>query len=232
MADELLLGGEIGGGEGAGLFGDDGAEEEFAGGVDDVQENREGGYPGKIAAIEDELKGTGAGKRCFGLGGPFRGGAFSFDAVDDDRDYRAGDEDRGGEELQLVGGQREGTDGLAGGFGAEPSAERVADADHGEETFASRFGVKIVGESPDLRDDKDVDDADPDTEGYAFLLALGAEDGEDEEMRGEESREAGDEFDALDLSGDEGVEREEEHEEGGLADGGIRIAVSAAFGED
>ena len=90
----------------------------------------------------------------------------------------------------------------------------------------------MVGESPNLRDEKDVEDADPDIEGYAWLVALGAEDGEDEEMRGEESGEAGDEFDALDLSGDEGVEREEEHEEGGLAGGGVGLDVSAAFSED
>ena len=94
---------------------------------------------------------------------------------------------------------------MSGSFGAEPSAERAADADHGEEAFALRFGVKIVGESPDLLDGKDVDDADPDIEGYAILVALGAEDGEDGEMIGEESGEAGDEFDALDLSGGEGV---------------------------
>ena len=94
------------------------------------------------------------------------------------------------------------------------------------------FGIDIVGEGPDLGDDKDVENADPDVEGDAFLVALRAEDGEDEEMRGEEGCKAGDEFDALDLGGDEGVERDGEQEEGGLAGGGVSLAVSATFSEN
>ena len=52
--------------------------------------------------------------------------------------------------------------------GADPRAQRLADADERKQPAPLTFGVEVVRERPELRHDEHVDEADPDVEGDAF----------------------------------------------------------------
>ena len=58
---------------------------------------------------------------------------------------------------------------------ADPRAERRADADHRKQPPALAFRVEVVGEGPELRDDEDIEDAEPDVERHALAHAGSAQ---------------------------------------------------------
>ena len=68
----------------------------------------------------------------------------------------------GAEQHQLVDAER--LDQPVRDARAEDGAERGAEADDREQPLAFRLVVDVVGERPELRDDHQVEDADPDEE--------------------------------------------------------------------
>ena len=54
-------------------------------------------------------------------------------------------------------------------------ARRHADRDDGKQAAARLFAVDVVGERPELRDERHVEDADPDEEGHAHIRQTGGD---------------------------------------------------------
>ena len=140
------------------------------------------------------------------------------------------DEDRRAEQHQRVDAKR--LDQPVGYPRARHRAERGAEADDHEQALALFLGVDVVGEGPELRDDHQAEDADPDEEHDGERHAKLREDEEDHRARGERHRDDIDQLHAAELRHQPSVERNDESEHHDLTGGQIALELGRALAED
>ncbi len=105
--------------------------------------------------------------------------------------------------------------------GPDRAARRRADADDGEEPVARVLRVDVVRVRPELRDDREAEEAHPHVERHADERHPGVHrDREGEDVRREEQRHPDDEAHPVDPRGEPAVGGDEGHEDEGLAGGG------------
>ena len=104
-----------------------------------------------------------------------------------------------------------------------------ADHDDREQPIAGLLGVDVVGERPELRDQRHVEDADPDEEGDADIRHAGRHRRREQlDARDEEQRHAHQQPGAVDARREPAVERNESHQQQRLAGRGVRPHFGAA----
>ena len=230
--DELLLRRDVAGVKRMRLVAHQVSEHEFSRRVHDVEQHRQGRDQDQVAAAKDQGEPVARGQFLLGVAGHFRNGVARRDAIDRDDDGAANDQNRSGQQLKLIRRGLQHRDQPLRPQGSQPCSQAAADADHREEPLALRFRVDVVGEGPDLADDEDVEDADPDVEHHAFLRAADAGQVEDHQVGDEEQQQARNQLDADHLGADVAVQRNQEHQQRRLPGAGIGFHVRAAFGQD
>ena len=217
------------------LAGDQPIEQVTAGRVDDVQEHREDRDPEEVTILEDQRERAALADRLLvelrrlarelmALAG--------FALIDDERHGQGDEEDRGADEHQRVRREFPAAHERLDRGGAEPGAERRADADQREQPAALAFRVEVVRERPELRDHEDVENPHPDEEREAFADAVAPEHGKDQQVDGKKQPAHDDQTRALHARRDPAVERDDPHQEHRLRGRRVGLHLGAALRED
>ena len=115
---------------------------------------------------------------------------------------------------------------------AEDRAERGAEADDREQALAFRLVVDDVGERPELRDDHQDEDADPDEERDGERHAHLRQEVEHHQARREERRHGVDEAHARTARDQPGVERDDKRQHDHLAGRHVGLELGRPLAED
>ena len=202
-------------------------DEVLAGGVDQVEQHDQPRDQKEIPVAEHEAKP--AGRRFHRVG--CRAPAL-LTAVDPHVDAGAYRQQRRGDledDLRRKGCMEQ----PGGDERAERRAGRHADHDDRKEPGARFLRVEIVGERPELRDQGDVEDADPDEKGDADVWHARRHcEREQLEAGDEEQRDAKQQLRAADPRGKGAVQRDEADEYQRLARGRVGANLRAAAEED
>ena len=113
--------------------------------------------------------------------------------------------------------------------GSKRRPRRHADHDDREQPIAGLFGVDVVRERPELRDERHVEDTDPDEEGDADIRHAGRHRRREQlDARDEEQGDAHQQPGAVDAGREPAVERNESHQQQRLTGRGVRAHFGAA----
>src|SRR5689334_5190656 len=160
---------------------------------DDEGDEREitvGGDELEAALLAEALLGVLVFRRAARAG--FRAGIDEVGNDDANPEHRRGDE----QELEKT----ERTHQPTGDLGADDSAERAAEGDEAEQAPALLLAVEVVGEAPELRDDEDVEDSDPEIKRNRDRSLQLRQQIENDQISNEEQRHPGDQADAVHLA--------------------------------
>ena len=212
---------------------DDVAEDVLAGRVDPVRQHQHHRHQQQVSRLEHQREGL---RVLCGLGLRRR---YRFLArrqmralatVDVVRQEHLGAEHGGSEQEQLIDADR--LDQPVGDARAEHRAERGAKADDREQALALGLVVDDVGERPELRDNHQREDADPDEEGYGERDADLRQKVEHHEARREKRRHDIDEAHARSARDQLGVERHDEGQDDDLSGRHVGLELGRPLPED
>ena len=222
----LLVEARVRSGERGGVPGQEARDQVLARRVHDVQQNDEHRDRPQIRASEDQLKPAGRRQRRL------RPRVPRLTRIDDQvQPERHRQQDRRNLDDRLR-GETEAEE-MAGDVRSDRSARRHSDHDHRKEPVARRLVVDVVGVRPELRDERVVEDADPDEEGHADKRRV-RRDGEREELDvdHEKERHADEELHTIDFRREPAVRRHEPHQQNCLAGRRVRADFGTSAHEN
>src|SRR5262249_53423999 len=159
-----------------------------------------------IPAAEDQSEAVAGSELLFCMAGHLGNGIGGRNPVYGHEQGAADQQNRGGEQLKLIGGCLEHPYQSLGALGPQPGAQTAAPSYHREEPLSLTLRVDVIGEGPDLAHDENVEDPDPDVEYYALLKTANARNIEHPQVDDEENQQTDNQLDPAHLGASESVQ--------------------------
>jgi hypothetical protein len=204
-----------------GRLDDEPAEQVFATRIHEVERHGHQRDEQQVALLSNQREASHLVERPRAFGNVFRLLSAGVAPLDERGDDHARHQDAGGDQHQ--GKRTRRAHDIAGVHGSQPGAETAAEADNGEKPFPLLGRVEIVHERPELGDDHDVEDADPEEVRHGDAQAEPVGDDEQQDVRGEEQRDPANQLNAVDPRGEGAERRHQADQQDRLAGGGVRL---------
>ena len=205
------------------------AQDVLADGVDDVQDDEQHRDEQDVAVAEHERERVALLEGRLGRGGPGRGGDRARAAPVHRHVEDEGEEQQPRRQVQHQVRAHVGVEETPGGPGPDRAARGRADPDDGEEPVARVLRVDVVRVRPELRDDRQAEEAHPHVERHADEGHSGVHrDREGEDVRREEERHPDDQLHPVDARREPAVGGHEGHEHERLTRGGEGLHLGRA----